>query len=626
MILEKGDKIQFKLDEGEDNWIDSKVIGRCRKGKRKGEWFTCEVNKRKNVYNLSPGTFIWRKLGNEENAENEVNFADSDDKSIINECYLQEEEVHEVFAVKVPHNQHHLPHVVKAKSKEHTTLKEFDTYSEVREDNLTPEQRNNTIGALWVIVAKELMGETVCKARIVCRGDMESIEIKTDSPTIAKPSERILLSVAASKCWKLQSLDFTAAFLQGKSLEREVIVVPPPDLLKYENGKRVLWRLNKSMYGLVDAARNFNKKLNDDLLAAGCTRCTFDKAMYFYFKGSDLMGVLAVHVDDVMFAGTEDFYKRIIQSIIKKYTVGRIESDSFNFTGWNLRQDPEGIILSQQSYLERLSGEDFTALAAPRKDKDEKMDSFGQKCYRKAVGSLGWVAQVSRPDLAYNHMISSTKCGSATAEHGRKIARLVNKLPETKYEIKFRNLGNLDNVSLVIFEDASPANKNITETVISNIQFLENSEGMMNVVDWSSKKLDIPSTSPLAAEAEAALEAFGKVKFTKALLMEMLGKDDIRAKIVTDSKSLKQSIESDNSVKDKRTAVAVCTLRRCREFENIDVVWVDGENQLADILTKPSVNPLPLISVLQGNKYIYPSPPVSEMMKPKKKKFKKKKM
>ena len=195
------------------------------------------------------------------------------------------------------------------------------------------------------------------------------------------------------------------------------------------------------------------------------------------------------------------------------------------------------------------------------------------------MGSLGWVAQVSRPDLAYNHMISSTKCGSATAEHGRKIARLVNKLPETKYEIKFRNLGNLDDVNLVIFEDASPANKNITETVISNIQFLENSEGMMNVVDWSSKKLDIPSTSPLAAEAEAALEAFGKVKFTKALLMEMLGKDDIRAKIVTDSKSLKQSIESDNSVKDKRTAVAVCTLRRCREFENIDVVWVDDTPQ-----------------------------------------------
>ena len=138
--------------------------------------------------------------------------------------------------------------------------------------------------------------------------------------------------------------------------------------------------------------------------------------------------------------------------------------------------------------------------------------------------------------------------------------------------------------------------------------------------------MDIPSASPLAAEAEAAIEAFGKVKFTRALLMEMLGQNDFKAKIVTDSKSLKQAVESDNSVKDNRTAVAVCTLRKCREFENIDVAWVDGENQLADILTKPSVNPLPLISVLQGNKYEYPNPPVSELMKAKKKFKKKRKM
>ena len=69
---------------------------------------------------------------------------------------------------------------------------------------------------------------------------METIEIKTDSPTISKPSEILLLTVAASKGYKLQSLDFKAAFLQGKTLDREVIVVPPKDLVKYENGKRIL--------------------------------------------------------------------------------------------------------------------------------------------------------------------------------------------------------------------------------------------------------------------------------------------------------------------------------------------------------------------------------------------------
>ena len=95
-----------------------------------------------------------------------------------------------------------------------------------------------------------------------------------------------------------------------------------------------------------------------------------------------------------------------------------------------MRQDSDGIILTQQSYLEKLSGEDFTTLSAPGEDKAELLDKFGQKKYRKAVGSLGWVAQVSRPDLAYNHMVSSTKCGKATVEQGRRLARTINKLSE----------------------------------------------------------------------------------------------------------------------------------------------------------------------------------------------------
>ena len=186
---------------------------------------------------------------------------------------------------------------------------------------------------------------------------------------------------------------------------------------------------------------------------------------------------MSIPVDDICFAGNYKFYKEIIERIVKIYTVGRIESDSFNFTGWNLRQDTNGIVLTQQSYLEKLSGEDFTALSAPGKDKAKLLDKHGQKKYRKAVGSLGWVAQVSRPDLAYSHMVSSTKCGKATVEQGRRLARIINKLSETKYEIRFSNLGKLEDLKLVIFEDASPANKNYPETVVSNVEFLENSEG-----------------------------------------------------------------------------------------------------------------------------------------------------
>ena len=63
--------------------------------------------------------------------------------------------------------------------------------------------------------------------------------------------------------------------------------------------------------------------------------------MYFYFDGSEIIGIFSIHVDDISFFGNAKFYKNINEILFKKYTVGRIESVSFDFTGWNLRQDSD---------------------------------------------------------------------------------------------------------------------------------------------------------------------------------------------------------------------------------------------------------------------------------------------
>ena len=44
---------------------------------------------------------------------------------------------------------------------------------------------------------------------------------------------------------------------------------------------------------------------------------------------------------------------------------------------------------------------------------------------------------------------------------------------ETKYEIRFNNLGELKDLKLVAFENASPANKVNFDTVVGSIQFNE---------------------------------------------------------------------------------------------------------------------------------------------------------
>ena len=56
-----------------------------------------------------------------------------------------------------------------------------------------------------------------------------------------------MLAIAASKNWTNETSDVKSAFLQGKSLDRQVIIKPPKEA-NIEKGK--LWELQVVLYGL----------------------------------------------------------------------------------------------------------------------------------------------------------------------------------------------------------------------------------------------------------------------------------------------------------------------------------------------------------------------------------------
>ena len=40
------------------------------------------------------------------------------------------------------------------------------------------------------------------------------------------------LVIASSKSWKINSLDFTSVFIQGQDIDRELFLLPPPEIRK----------------------------------------------------------------------------------------------------------------------------------------------------------------------------------------------------------------------------------------------------------------------------------------------------------------------------------------------------------------------------------------------------------
>ena len=120
--------------------------------------------------------------------------------------------------------------------------------------------------------------------------------------------------------------------------------------------------------------------------------------------------------------------------------------------------------------------------------------------------------------------------------------------------------------------------------------FIKGSKGTFNILDWSSQKMSIPITSPLAGECEAALEAYSRVKWIRSLIMDMSGITDMKATIMSDSKSLISSINNSAQVRDKRSMICVATLRAVYEHDGVAIVWTPGYDNLADHLTKTTTN------------------------------------
>ena len=72
--------------------------------------------------------------------------------------------------------------------------------------------------------------------------------------------------------------------------------------------------------------------------------------------------------------------------------------------------------------------------------------------------------------------------------------------------------------------------------------------------------------------------------------------------LITDNKSLQDSVYSTKSIEDKRLKVDICTLRDMLKNKEItEIKWVPSKWQLADVLTKSGASSSKLLEVLSGS-------------------------
>ena len=513
------------------------------------------------------------------------------DEADINELGL--ETTSEVFVVNIPQKYHNDPEIIEAKERELEKWQKYDAYEEVESND------RHILGSRWVVQEKN--GKI--KARFVVKGCQEQLDPRSDSPTASRDSFKLFLSLAANEDFHLKSLDVTSAFLQGRPLDRDIFINPPPE--RASPGQ--VWKLKKSCYGLYDASRQWFMAVKETLLTMNMKSLSGDDAFFFCIRAGKLIGMVILHVDDFLVAGTTEFFQIVKKKLIGRFTFGKIEFGSFKFTGLNIKQTSEGILVDQNDYVQSLEPIKLEKVA----DKYEKLSKKKFTEFRGLIGQLSWAAENTRPDIAFDTRELSTKNKEATYGDLKDINKVLKKAQlEKDVTLKFSKLGNIDDLKIIAFTDSSYRNsENKEKSVGGRFMCIANNSGKCSPLAWKSKTIQQVCKSVKTAETRSLEKGLEDAIYIARMIKEIYSgnvtEDQIEVEAKIDSKTLLDSLNSSKQVDEKGIRHLIAWIKQQMEMKTVAKInWVCSSEQAADVFTKKNVNTDHILSVVTQGKLL----------------------
>ena len=362
------------------------------------------------------------------------------------------------------------------------------------------------------------------------------------------------------------------------------------------------------MYGIKQAPHEWNEEINSTLIHLLLfTRCKSDSCIYIKISKMGRIIILAIFVDDIVGAyhrEDEQEYNELCAILAKKYTV-KLLGDAEFILGMRIRRDRNNniIYIDQQLYIDKLmkqfNMEQCNGADTPEVISNNNYTNSNDKelcdreLYQSIVGSLLYAAISTRVDICHAVNVLSRSMQQPTKANlinAKRILRYLHNNNNCSLTFKKYNMNNSDynknNLLVSGYSDADWGGDHTDRKSTTGFIIMVNN----NIVSWISKKQSTVALSTAEAEYMAISAAAQEILWIRTFINEIICNNNPSFEpslLFSDNQSA--IAISNNDIHHNRTKhidIKHHFIRDTIKQKQMKILWVNSENQLADICTK----------------------------------------
>ena len=409
----------------------------------------------------------------------------------------------------------------------------------------------------------------------------------TYSPVTRITSIRLLIAIAALHNMEIHQMDVKTAFLNG-DLDEEIYMEQPKGFVAKGQEHKVC-KLVKSLYGLKQAPKQWHEKFDHIMITHGFKINECDKCVYTKTQNNACV-MLCLYVDDMLIMGTNkeiiNWTKKILKSSFDMKDLGLADV----ILGIKIKRNQEGYTLTQSHYIEatlrkygHLESKDaITPFDANSKLKKNSGDAISQREYSQVIGSLMYIMNCTRPDIAYSVSRLSRYTCNPGHDHWEALIRVLRYLKHTmNYGLHYTRYPPV----LEGFTDANwISDSNDTKSTSGYVFTLGGA-----AISWKSSKQTCIARSTMESEFIALDMAGGEAEWLRDFLEDVPIWPKPVTAICIHCDSLAAQYRAKNSVyngKSRQIRRRHNTIKQWLSSGVISIDYVKSKDNIADPLTK----------------------------------------